>query len=189
VAASDGEIVARVLGGDVEAFAVLFQRHARLVYALALARTTRPAAASEITRKVFEKVYAELDRMPPDSTVRRFLQAATLEVCGGYQRDHGRSLQMLRVGSREARKAGAGLDLRWVFAGMRGEDAALVALEVLSRLPPQYEVPFLLRHLEGMTPAEIAESEGVSPAEVRTALDSGRRLFERELKHAIEGAA
>jgi RNA polymerase sigma-70 factor (ECF subfamily) len=189
VAATDGEIVARVLGGDAEAYAVLFQRHGRLVHALALARTTRAAAASEITRKAFEKAYADLERMPPDASVRQFLQAATAEACSSYQRDHGRSMQILRAGRREARKAGAGLDLRWVFAGLRPEDAALVVLEVASRLPPQYEVPFLLRHLEGMAPAEIAEATGASPAEVRTSLDSGRRLFERELKHALEGAA
>jgi RNA polymerase sigma factor (sigma-70 family) len=188
VAAPDGEIVARVLGGDTEAYAVLFHRYARLVYVHALSRTTRPAAAAEITRKVFERAYADLERIPADTTVRQFLQSATTEACASHQRDHGRSMQLLRVGSREARKAGAGLDLRWVFSGMRGEDAALVALEVLSRLPPQYEVPFLLRHQEGMTAEEIADVTGASPAEVRTALDGGRRLFERELKHALEAA-
>lgn len=187
--ATDGEVVARVLGGDTEAFALLFRRYGRLVYALALARTTRPAAAAEIARKVFEKVYADLDRLPPEAGFRAALLAATQEVSASYSRDHGRSLQMLRVGSREARKAGAGLDLRWVFAGLKPPDAALVALEVVARLPPSYQAPFLLRHLEGMPPAEVAEASGIAPAEVRTALDGARRLFERELKHAIEGAA
>ena len=35
---------------------------------------------------------------------------------------------------------------------------------------------------------EIAEATGVAAAEVRTALDGGRRLFERELKHGLEMA-
>jgi DNA-directed RNA polymerase specialized sigma24 family protein len=95
---------------------------------------------------------------------------------------------MLRVGNREVRRGAAGLDLRWVFSGMNPPDAALVALEVVSRLPPAYQAPFLLRHLEGMGPEEIAEATGVDRAELRTAIDGARRLFERELKHSLEAA-
>jgi RNA polymerase sigma-70 factor (ECF subfamily) len=188
MALSDGETVARVLGGDVAAFSLLFQRYGRLVHALALARTTRRPAAAELTRKVFQKAYADLDRMPEQGGFRAFLLSVLQQEGAAYVRDHGRSMQMLRVGSRESKKAGASLELRWVLSGLKGEDAALVLLEVVGRLPPNYEVPFLLRHLEGMNPAEIAEVTGLGPAEVRTALDGARRLFERELKHGIEAA-
>jgi len=188
MALSDGEVVARVLGGDAAAFSLLFQKYGRLVHALALARTTRRPAAAELTRKTFARAYAELERMPPDGGFRPFLLSLLQQEGAAHVRDHGRSLQMLRVGSAESRKAGASLELGWIFRSLKGEDAALVLLEVVGRLPPNYEVPFLLRHLEGMTPAEIAEVTGLGAAEVRTALDGARRLFERELKHGIEGA-
>ena len=186
--ATDGEIVARVLGGDTEAFAILFGRYGRLVHALALARTTRAAAAAEVTRKAFEKVYADLERLPPESGFRASLLAAANELCASHVRDHGKSIQMLRVGNREVRRGAAGLDLRWVFSGMQPGNAALVALEVVSRLPPAYQAPFLLRHLEGLGPEETAEAAGVDRAELRTAIDGARRLFERELKHSLEAA-
>jgi RNA polymerase sigma-70 factor (ECF subfamily) len=189
VTASDGEVVARVLGGDTEAYAILFRRYGRLVHALALARTTRAAAAAEATRRAFEKVYAELDRLPPNTGFRAALLAAVNEACAEHVRDHGKSIQMLRVGAREVKRGAAGLDLRWVFSGMQPGDAALVALEVVSRLPPAYQAPFLLRFLEGMGGPEAAEAAGVEPAEFRTAVDGARRLFERELKHSLEGAA
>jgi RNA polymerase sigma-70 factor (ECF subfamily) len=188
VALADGEVVARVLAGDGEAFALLFQKYGRLVHALALARTTRRPAAAELTRKVFEKAYSGLDRMPEGATFRQFLLGALQQEAAGYVRDHGRSMQMLRVGSKEAKKAGASLELRWVLKGLNGEDAALVLLEVVGKLPPSYEGPFLLRHLEGMGQGEIADVTGLTAAEVRTALDGGRRLFERELRHRIEEA-
>ncbi len=188
MALSDGEAVARVLAGDAAAYSLLFQKYGRLVHALALARTTRRPAAAELTRKTFEKAYAELERMPPEGGFRPFLRSILQQEGGAYVKDHGRSMQMLRVGGREARKAGVSLELRWVFSGLKGEDAALVLLEVVARLPPNYEVPFLLRHLEGMGPAEIGEVTGLAPAEGRTALDGARRLFERELKRGIEAA-
>jgi RNA polymerase sigma-70 factor (ECF subfamily) len=188
VAIADGEVVARVLGGDREAYALLFQKYGRMVHALALARTTRKAAAAPMVRKVFERAYAELDAIPPGSTFRQFLLGILQQEAAAFVRDHGRSLQMLRVGSQEAKKAGASLELSWVLSGLKGEEAALVLLETASRLPPNYEAPFLLLHLEGMAPAEIGEVTGLGPAEVRAALDGGRRLFERELRRAIEAA-
>ncbi len=186
--AADGEVVARVLGGDTEAFTVLFHRYGRMVHAVALARTTRRQAAAELTRKVFERTYADLERIPPETTFRQFLLGKIAESASEYVRDHGRSMQMLRVGSREARRASGALELRRVLSDLRGEDAALVLLEVLGRLPANYEVPFLLRHLEGMSVPEIAEAAGLPAGEVRTALDGGRRLFERELRHGLESA-
>jgi RNA polymerase sigma-70 factor, ECF subfamily len=188
VALSDGEVVARVLSGDVAAYSLLFQKYGRLVHALALARTTRRAAAADLTRKTFQKVYADLDRIPPEGGFRPFLLSVLQQEGATHVREHGRSLQMLRVGGAESRKAAASLELRWIFRSLKGEDAALVLLEVVGRLPPNYEVPFLLRHLEGMSPPEIAEVTGLGPAEVRTALDGARRLFERELKRCVEGA-
>jgi RNA polymerase sigma-70 factor (ECF subfamily) len=185
---ADGEVIARVLGGDTEAFAVLFHKYGRMVHALALARTTRRQAAAELTRKVFERAYADLEHMPAGVTFRQFLLAVLNESASSYVRDHGRSMQMLRVGSREAKRASGALELRRVLADLKGEDAALVLLEVLGRLPPTYEVPFLLRHLEGMAAPEIAEVTGSPVAEVRAALDGGRRLFERELRRGLEAA-
>jgi len=185
---SDGEVVARVLGGDAEAYALLFQKYGRMVHAVALARTTRRPAAAELARTVFEKAYERLDAMPEGTSFRAFLLAVLAEEASAYIRDHGKSMQMLRIGSREAKRAGAGLDLRRVLIDLKGEDGALVLLEVLGRLPPAYEVPFLLRYMEGMSAADIAEVTGQTAAEVRTALDGGRRLFERDLKHWLEMA-
>jgi RNA polymerase sigma-70 factor (ECF subfamily) len=188
VALGDAEILARVLQGDGEAYAVLFRKYGRLVHALALARTTRRAAAAELVRKTFVRAHAELERIPPGGTFRGFLLGVLQQEAAAYQKDHGRSLQLLRVGKEEARRTGASLELRWVFRNLKGEDAALLLLEILGRLPPNYEGPFLLRHLEGMEPDAIAEATGLTPAEVATALDGGRRLFERELKRAVEEA-
>ena len=185
---ADTEVVARVLGGDAEAFTHLFRKYARTVHALALARTTRREAAAGVTRKVFEAAYERLESKPPEVPFRSFLLGVAREESAAYVRDHGRSMQMLRVGSREAKRVGGGLHLGTVMKDLRKEDAALVLLEVLGRLPQTYEVPMLLHYIEGMGAAGIAEVTDQTAAEVRTSLDGGRRLFERELRHGLESA-
>lgn len=185
---TDGEAVARALEGDAQAFGTLFRKYGRMVHALALARTTRPAAAAELARKVFERAWADLDRVPAGTTFRQFLVSVLNEQATAYIRDHGRSMQMLRVGSREAKRAAGPMELRKVLSDLPRDEAALVILEVLGRLPPHYEAPFLLRYMEGMGVPEIAEVTGLPDAEVRTVLDGARRLFERELKRGLEAA-
>ncbi len=187
MALSDGELIARVLGGDSEGYALLFQRYARLVHAVALARTTRRDAAAQITRQVFEKAYAGLESLPDGVKFHQHLVHLATEAARDHVREHGRSLQMFRVSPEDARKGGA-VDFRAVLGGMHPDDAALVVLEMLARLPPNYEVPLLLRLVEGMSHAEIAEQTGRPPAELRTTLDSGRRLLEREFRMALEKA-
>ncbi|MCK6480249.1 MAG: RNA polymerase sigma factor [Planctomycetaceae bacterium] len=185
---ADGEIVAKVLGGDAGAYALLFRKYGRVVHALALARTTRREAAAEVTRRTFEAAYAGLESLPAGTSFRQVLLATAKEQASAYVRDNGRSMQMLRVGSREAKRLSGALHLPTVMGSLPKPDAALVLLEVLGRLPPTYEVPMLLHHIEGMAVPEIAEVTGQTAAEVRTALDGGRRLFERELRHGLEMA-
>ncbi len=189
MAAGDAEVVARVLGGDVEAYAVLFQKYARVAHAVALARTTRREAAAEVTRKAFEKAYADLERIPPGVRFPQFLLNAVQEIARGYAREPGRGLSLLRPRPGEARGAGPALDLRPVLSPMVGEDAALVVMETVAKLPPNYQVPFLLRYLEGMSYAAIAEATDFPVQEVHTAIDGARRLFEREFRFALEKAA
>jgi RNA polymerase sigma-70 factor (ECF subfamily) len=185
---ADGEVVSRVLAGDAGAYALLFQKYGRVVHALALAQTVKQGAAVEVVRKAFEKAYADLDRIPPGATFRQFLLAAAAEAAAEWVRANGRSSETLRLGAREARRAGGNLELRRVLADLKGEEAAGVLLEAAAKLPPNYQMPFLLRHLEGMSHGEIAEATGIAAAEVPTALEGGRRLLERELKHALEAA-
>lgn len=184
----DGEVVARVLGGDVEAYVLLFRKYARVVHAIALARTTRLEAAAGITRRTFEKVYAGLESLPGDRPLRQVLVDTAVELSREHVRDHGRSLQMFRISPEEAKKQSGTVDLRANLGKMHPDDAALVVLELVGRLPPQYEAPLLLRLVEGMRYGDIGALTGKTAVEVRTTLDGARRLFEREFRFGMERA-
>ncbi|NOR83643.1 MAG: RNA polymerase subunit sigma, partial [Ardenticatenales bacterium] len=53
VPASDGQLVACLLAGDLEALGVLYQRHRTPVYRTALAVTRDPSAAEDILHDCF----------------------------------------------------------------------------------------------------------------------------------------
>lgn len=52
---------------------------------------------------------------------------------------------------------------------------------VLDRLPPLYQVPLVLRYLEGFTTDEVAELLDLPPGTVMSQMHRGRQRFEREM--------
>jgi RNA polymerase sigma-70 factor (ECF subfamily) len=85
--ASDNELWRRAAGGDVEAFGVLFSRHAPAVYAFCLRRTADQAAADDLTSIVFLEAW----RRRADVRIERdAMRAWLLGVAVNSLRNHWR---------------------------------------------------------------------------------------------------
>jgi RNA polymerase sigma-70 factor, ECF subfamily len=54
-------------------------------------------------------------------------------------------------------------------------------LDVIRKLPEAYRETLLMRLVEGMTGAEIAERSGLTPASVRVNLHRGMKLLRGQL--------
>lgn len=99
--ASDNELWRRAARGDVEAFGVLFSRHAPAVYAFCLRRTADPAAADDLTSIVFLEAWrrrAEVHIKP--GAVRAWLLGVAVNSLRGHRRSrrrHAAALARLRV--------------------------------------------------------------------------------------------
>jgi len=57
------ELVERVRNGDHEAFAVLYDRHARLIRAICYDATAHLSSAEDLTQEVFLKAYQKLEQL------------------------------------------------------------------------------------------------------------------------------
>jgi RNA polymerase sigma-70 factor (ECF subfamily) len=64
------------------------------------------------------------------------------------------------------------------------ETEAFAILEVVKGLPEAYRDTLLMRLVEGMTGAEIAERSGLTPASVRVNLHRGMKLLRERLARA-----
>jgi RNA polymerase sigma-70 factor (ECF subfamily) len=184
----DGEVVKRVLGGELEAYEQLYRKYGRMVHAMAVARLRDRRAAEEIVREVFRKAYERLGSIShPVPRFVEMLQNLTLEVC--RERILRTTAWILRVPRDKAAQAGPAPDLEAILGELPEETAGLILAEQSAGVPLQYEVPFLLRFLEGMSYSEIARTLGISIREVEELVDRGRRLHERELRFHLEKIA
>src|SRR5262249_57721376 len=62
VAEADGDALQRMVRGDHDALAAVYDRHARLLYSLALRIVRRPSDAEDVLQEVFSQVWRQASR-------------------------------------------------------------------------------------------------------------------------------
>jgi RNA polymerase sigma-70 factor (ECF subfamily) len=169
---SEDELVARARGGDVAAFCALAARYERRVYSLALHYCRDRADAEDLSQEVWLRAFRALAQFRGDSSfytwLRRIAANAFLNDRASPRRrnESGRAPDDERLGASPAGVAAAG------DAAATLDDRLLTGevWRALGELPRQQRVVFLLKHQEGMTYEEIAQTLDCSAGTAKKAL-------------------
>lgn len=167
----DQEVVRRVLGGDQDAFAEVYNAYFRRVYAFILKRVNDPAEAEDLAQETFVQLYRSLGSYEGRSSLLTWTFGIAHNVCSRYFRHCSRWM----VGSKNARA----LDDRAAEATVeRRVDAARVidrCDEILeSKRRPAHREIFHLRYGESHSIRTIAEKVGKSNEAVKVSLRRSR---------------
>jgi RNA polymerase sigma-70 factor, ECF subfamily len=151
--------------GDREAFAQLYQRFARMVHGIVLARIDR-TDVDDVVQDVFVTALDRLTDLREPAAFGGWLAA----IARHRAADHGRRAVLTDVLTDDA-------------VTTRDPDRleALAILDAVRSLPEAYRETLTLRLVEGMTGAEIAERTGLTPASVRVNLHRGMKLLREKL--------
>jgi RNA polymerase sigma-70 factor (ECF subfamily) len=165
VAARDEELIRAAARGDRPAFGELYERYARLVHGILLARVP-PAEAEDLVQDVFMQAMRRMGELRTVAAFRGWLAAIARRRAIDYYRQ--RCETQLSADLHETGAAGGGpLD-------------GLVLLDLIRHLPEAYRETMILRLVEGMTGPEIAQQTGLTPESVRVNLCRGMKMV-REL--------
>ena len=170
---SEDELIRRAQGGDLEAFGVLTRSYERRVYALALHYCRRPEDAEDLSQEVWLKAFRSLGGFRFESSFQTWLRRITVNTF----LNHKRSGTLTRDGV----KTEVRLDsLEELLEEPRGRGDAEEdiqrkvladrALSALGELTEQQRLIFLLKHREGLTCREVAETTGCSIGSVKKSL-------------------
>jgi RNA polymerase sigma-70 factor, ECF subfamily len=151
--------------GDREAFAQLYQRFTRMVHGIVLARIDR-TDVDDVVQDVFLTALERLSDLREPAAFGGWLAT----IARHRAADHGRRALVTTALVDDA-------------ASTRDSDRleALAILEVVRSLPDAYRETLMLRLVEGMTGAEIAERTGLTAASVRVNLYRGMKLLREKL--------
>ena len=154
-APSDVEVVARILGGDGEAFGILIRRYEPGLLRFATRMLGNSDAAADAVAESLVRAYRHLAQCRDPGRLRSWLYRITGNRCRSHlARRHTNDISLSDV---PPPALADGTDTWAVLE--RGEQVALVE-RALATLPEEKREAFVLKHVEGMSYEEMAAVTG-----------------------------
>jgi RNA polymerase sigma-70 factor (ECF subfamily) len=152
---TDVEVVARVLGGDGEAFGILIRRYEPGLLRFAMRMLGNPDAAADAVAESLVRAYRHLAQCRDPGRIKSWLYRITGNRCRSHlARRHMNDIPLSDVPA----PALADASDSWVLLE-RSEQVALVE-RALAALPAEKREAFVLKHVEGMSYEEMAAATG-----------------------------
>jgi RNA polymerase sigma-70 factor (ECF subfamily) len=173
---TEDELIRRAQGGDLDAFCRLAKGYERRVYSLALHFCRSPEDAEDLSQEVWLKAFRSLGSFRRESGFYTWLRRITVNSFLNHRRaltmTHESEKTQVRFDSLEELAEGAGLapDASAAENGFHRRLLVERVMAALGELTPQQRLMFLLKHREGMTYKEIADSFGCSTGAVKKSL-------------------
>ena len=166
-AAEDARLVRKSIDGDEGAFSALYERYARMIHGVLLARVPQ-LHVDDLLQDVFLTAWKGLENLRDPAAFGGWLSMIARNRATDF---HRRSVESVDLPDHlEAHDATA------------ANAEARAALDAIRSLPEAYRETLVLRLVEGMTGPEIAERTGLTPASVRVNLHRGMKLLREKLE-------
>jgi len=182
---SDEDLAARAAGADEPAFEALVARYQARVYRLARRLTQDDGDAQDALQETFLQVHRKLSSFRGESRFSTWLYRVATNAALMQRRSRARrpaepldayaprfDVYGEHAATPEELLAASAVDER-----LDRKRLAEKALDGLARLPDLYREAFVLRDLEELETAEVAEILGLEPAAVRQRVHRARLLL------------
>jgi RNA polymerase sigma-70 factor, ECF subfamily len=165
---TDAELVARVRGGEREAYGTLVERHQRELYRHGRGMGLDHDTALDIVQDAFVRGYARLAECRDPAHVRAWLFKILRNLCLDHLKNIRSSVLSIEDVAIDA------LDAAEHTAG--AEERATLN-DALSRLPVSLREAFLLKHDSGYSYDEIADMTGAGTSAVKMRVHRARETL------------
>jgi RNA polymerase sigma-70 factor (ECF subfamily) len=186
---TDGELVERVLAGELSTYEVIMRRHNQRLYRAARAILRDDDEAEDVLQHTYVRAYQHLHdfageaqfstwltRIAVNESLARLKRRQRISDPAGTDQARGQTMDLLESPTPNPEQRLLEVETRRVL------EAAI------DTLPEAYRVVFMLREIEEMSTAEAAACLELSEDVVKVRLHRARRMLRREL-YARTGAA
>ena len=170
----DERFVEAARQGDRAAFGRLYDRYARMVHGILMARVPH-GEVDDLVHDAFLQALRQLHTLRDSARFGAWLAAIARNCANDYHRHSVEQVEVpesLSVGQIEGRSSSSSHE----------QDAeAVYLLATIRELPQTYRETLMLRLVEGMTGPEIAARTGLTPGSVRVNLHRGMQQLREKL--------
>jgi RNA polymerase sigma-70 factor (ECF subfamily) len=171
----EDSLVSAARKGDRAAFGRLYDRYARMVHGILLARVP-PREVDDLVQEVFLLALRQLHALRDVSRFGAWLGTITRNRANDFFRKSIPETKVTEPVSEDQAENRAN--------NPATEQEAAMILAVVRALPEPYREPLILRLVEGMTGPEIAARTGLTHGSVRVNLYRGMQLLREKLDKA-----
>ncbi len=169
--------VARAKAGDQAAFAALFARYERRIYAFSYRMMGNPDDAFDLTQETFLKAFRALDKTDEELNVNAWLHRIASNACMDVLRRRQR-IRWLPWDAPKHERASTILEDN-PEGTVIGDETQRIVQRVLDKMSPRNRQAMVLREYEGLSCEDIGEIMGASRSAVKSILFRGREEFRK----------
>ncbi|HKZ32101.1 MAG TPA: sigma-70 family RNA polymerase sigma factor [Vicinamibacteria bacterium] len=170
-------LIARARRGDASAFEAIVELHQRRVYGVALRIVRNHGAADDVAQEAFLRAWRSLDRFELGRPFGPWVCRIAANLAVNHVRSPRAREEGLPEGYGETRASGPG-----PLGTLLDAEATRVLDAAMAELPREQRAVLVMRAVEEMSYAEIAEALGISPGTVMSRLYRARERLALALR-------
>lgn len=179
---TDGQVVAQVLAGDIEAFETLVQRYQNEFARYATYMTGSVEEAADVIQESLFRAYKSLRRCRDPENFKGWLFTIVSNQCKTHLgRERGRQVVPLDKAPPQVMTDAASTDER-----VERQDLQQTLRDALRRLPEEQREVLVLKYIEDLSLHDMVKRLGASPSALKMRLMRGRAALRAQLNGAPE---
>jgi RNA polymerase sigma-70 factor (ECF subfamily) len=181
---TEPEIIAAILGGEIQLYHELIRSYERSVYLMALSYMKNEADAEDVAQEAIVRGFRKLSSFRAESKFSTWLISITINEA----RTRLRRQALVRMESLDQLDEDKGISpalLRdWrdlPSEAIERDEVRNLIQQAVAQLPDVYRQVFLLRDVEELTTSETAEALNISVPSVKVRLHRARMMLQKQL--------
>ena len=183
--ATDEELVARSMAGDVDSFNQLVLRWERPIYALAYRVIGREEDARDVAQETFLRAFRALSGFKGQAKFSSWLYRITLNLCRDWIRKEKRTpVSQAPEGVDIIELAGEATPHETIEQLVGRKELGRAVSRAMAMLPEEQRTAIILKEYHGLTFQEIADMLDCPLSTVKTRLYQGLSVVRKQLEDA-----
>ena len=182
---TEAEMIAAILGGEIQLYHDLIRPYERSVYVMALSYMKNETEAEDVAQDAFIRAFRKLSSFRAESKFSTWVMSIAInEARTRLRRQALVRMEPLEQGPDEASGISPALLRDWreiPSAALEREEIRSLIERAVEQLPEIYRQVFLLRDVEELTISEAAETLDISIPSVKVRLHRARLMLQKQL--------